>query len=881
MPDVNAPVNLIQNSFTSGELSSEAYGRTDITKYSQGAAVMRNFFVNVRGGAASRPGTQYIGAPGSAGFARLYPFEFSTEVGQTYMLVFSALKIRFIKNPGTPSYPNSTNSGFVLSASVPYEVTTPYLEADLRDLHFTQVADVLWITARGYARRKLSRIADDNWTLTVITPSTLIAAPAISSSTITGLPTGSTDPQETFYIYAISAVDADGNESLPSIPHVPPVGVNIAVTQGTISLFWNAVADAVYYKVYKGLSSSGDRIPPPSSQLGFAGFSYGTSFTDSNIVPDFAQSPLQPHYPFASGYIDGYAISAPGSNYPVTGTTIVVTDGTGTGAVIYPILDNNIAGGVGGITGLYIANPGSGYTAPTIAAAGGGTGFTGTVTISPTSGIDPDIVGLSQQRLIYGSSINKPNTIWASRPGQFDDFRKSNPTVDNDAFEFAIAARQVYHISWMQDMPGGLLVATNANILQLTGGGGTANNPAAISPTNAVIVPQSFYGAAHIEPIIIESNILYITYNNYTVRDLQYNIFVNTYAGRDLTVLSNHLFEPFKILSWAYQDSLKVVWAVMSDGRLLSLTYVKVQEIEGWARHDTNGSYDDIAGVRESNENAIYVSVNRGGTFRSIERFATKFYRQVADAWCLDAALSMPVTYPAAALTPLAETGLNVIFQASVNIFVAGDVGKVITFAGSRGTIVGFDSASQVRVDIEFPFLGPQTMASGLWRMDPKVTVVTGLTHLIGRQVYALVDGLVQGPFTVSGAGAVTLTTAGASVVVGLLYICQLQPLYVDLSGELTLQGKRKKVTAASIRVKDAARLKYGTAFTSLQEWRPGLSSTDPAMFSAAPGLYLGDQRIVLNQDFNTGGWVCVEQSYPLPATVLSVIPELVQGDTA
>jgi hypothetical protein len=125
------------------------------------------------------------------------------------------------------------------------------------------------------------------------------------------------------------------------------------------------------------------------------------------------------------------------------------------------------------------------------------------------------------------------------------------------------------------------------------------------------------------------------------------------------------------------------------------------------------------------------------------------------------------------------------------------------------------------------------------------------------------------------------LTTAASSVVVGLLYQCQLQTLYLD-AGEATIQGKRKKVTAATIRVKDAARVKYGTTFLTLREWKKGTSSTDPGEYwptTSIAGLTFGDQRIVLDPSFNVVGSVCVQQDYPLPATVLAIIPEVAQGD--
>ena len=105
--------------------------------------------------------------------------------------------------------------------------------------------------------------------------------------------------------------------------------------------------------------------------------------------------------------------------------------------------------------------------------------------LGPSSGTTPAVVGIIQQRLVYASTDNKPNTIFASRPGSADDFRKTNPTVDSDAFEFGIFDRQVTQIHWLRSMPGGLLLGTDAGILQLTGGSSSPANPTAITPTNA------------------------------------------------------------------------------------------------------------------------------------------------------------------------------------------------------------------------------------------------------------------------------------------------------------------------------------------------------------------------------------------------------------
>ena len=164
--------------------------------------------------------------------------------------------------------------------------------------------------------------------------------------------------------------------------------------------------------------------------------------------------------------------------------------------------------------------------------------------------------------------------------------------------------------------------------------------------------------------------------------------------------------------------------------------------------------------------------------------------------------------------------------------------------------------------------------------MDPVLSTITGLDHFEGTTVYALVNGVAQGPFTVVG-GTITLTTPGSQVVVGYRFQAQLQPLYVETPEATSIQGKRKKVAAASVRVRDALGLKYGSSFTTLAPWKQGASSTDeqPLLPYGAFGLYSGDQRIWLDQIFSIGGWVCVQQDDPYPATVISIMPELAQGD--
>lgn len=70
---------------------------------------------------------------------------------------------------------NTTTYGVYTSggtASRVYEITTPYLEADLEQIQFAQNADTMYIANQNYEPRKLTRKGHANWTLATYTRTT-------------------------------------------------------------------------------------------------------------------------------------------------------------------------------------------------------------------------------------------------------------------------------------------------------------------------------------------------------------------------------------------------------------------------------------------------------------------------------------------------------------------------------------------------------------------------------------------------------------------------------------------------------------------------------------------------------------------------------------
>ena len=267
-------------SFAGGEVTPEFWGRIDDVKYQTGLATCRNFLVYPHGPVANRPGTQFVrAAKFAAKFTRLIPFSFSTT--QTMVLEFGDQYVRF-----------HTNGATLLSGGVPYEVATPYLEADLRELRYVQSADVLTITHPGYAPRELRRLGATNWELTTINFNPTISPPGAPTVTATR----AEDPTNLReYKYKITATTDGGvEESLGSASGTTNQTNNLLQTGAFNVITWSAATGAGRYRVYR----------EDNGLFGYVGETDGLTFKDEGVTPDLSITPpnLKPTFTGAGNY---------------------------------------------------------------------------------------------------------------------------------------------------------------------------------------------------------------------------------------------------------------------------------------------------------------------------------------------------------------------------------------------------------------------------------------------------------------------------------------------------------------------------------------------------------------------------------------------------
>lgn len=546
-------------------------------------------------------------------------------------------------------FPAWTSGG---QASRIYTLTTQYSEVDLQWIKFTQNSDVMSLccvnqsTGVEYQPLDLARISDTNWVFSAV-----VAVPSATPPTSPAAVASSAGAAA--YAYQITSVASDGTESIASATAAVATAVNIAATAGTITVSWTGVAGVNQYNVYKATTVIGAAVPAGSA-FGYAGFAYGTQFADSNIVPDFAQVPPTHQNPFAPGQILGVTITGGGAGASFTYT---ITSLTGSGAVLVPISVSNA------LAAVMVQDAGQNYQpGDTIAF---NNGATGTLVVGPESGTYPGTVAYSGQRRAYAYTLNQPDTYFMSQPGAFLNFDTRTPTIDTDAITGTPWSVQVNGVQFLVPITGGLIAMTGLEAYLLTGSGGSVFSPQPLTPASQQAQPEGFNGCAPtIAPIRIYQDIIYVQAKGSAYREFAFQMSNYTFTGVDRTLNSSHLFNGFTIRDHAWcEEPYKLLWAVRSDGVLLSMTYMKAEQVAGWARHDTNGIFWSVASITELPVDALYVAVQRlfgnGQTGYTIERMNDRVWTKVEDSWCVDCGFSMPQPAPNANLIASNATGLG------------------------------------------------------------------------------------------------------------------------------------------------------------------------------------------------------------------------------
>lgn len=969
--------NVIQASFTGGELSPSAYGRVDLARYLTSLRTCRNFIVRPYGGVVNRPGTRLIvETKDSSKVSRLVPFQFSST--QTYVLEFGDYYMRVVRE-GVQ----------ITDAGTPVEVATPWPVSVLSELKFSQKADILTVTHPDYPTRTIGRLSHTDWNLSLFEPTEgpfqdvntdlVVTVYASAEEGAVNLVSAADvfTPSLEGTLFRLEAASFAGIERWEPGKEIAAAGVNpygkIRAYHGRL---YKCVTDAApvagIFRTgsnppthLEGTESDGDGAPvqgfaPDIKREGveweYVSDLYGIVLIDVVTDARNASGTVVRRLPLAlvGGGSSPELVTngtfpadiAGWTDYSVGGgAASIAWDASGALALLGDTVSefgpySSIAGqqltsklsrryraclDLSGATAgnpvivrvgsalhdddLYTASFTSDGTHLFFFEAGGVETFiefesTGTVLVDNVSvkiaagytptykwakaawSADQGYPGTSayhQQRQIFAAARQAPSRFWMSRGGAaYTNFGQGVPILDDDAIVFAMDSTMVNEIRHLVPGGSGFLALTSGGIWQIRGTQDGALTPTSIYPTLQEATPCS-----HIPPLTVGSSILFIHDKGSVVADLAYALARDGYQGRDLTVMSSHLFFKREVTDWAFQKvPFSTAWAVRDDGVLLGLTYLPEQEVFGWHRHDTDGVFESVACVSEGSADALYAVVRRvigSAVKRFIERFDSRMYARERDAYFVDCGLSFDA-WNATGTTVTLSGGTTweypeaLTATASADVFTAGMVGTARLFLEVGGVtrrfdITGFTSASVATVR---PTEAIPAAFRGVALTDWAIAYRTfsGLDHLIGKTVSILADGNVEPQAVVSAGGSITLQNHAAVVHAGLPYVSDLETLDLVVPGE-QLRGRTILVPRVSLIVEASRGIWVGQTPLTLMEYKQRDEEGYDDPVSPATGL-IGP--ISIPATWSKGGRVFLRQVDPLPLSVLAVIPDVVTG---
>lgn len=921
----------IQPSFSAGELSPTIFGRVDAERYKTALDTCLNYIPTTQGPLIPRPGFKYVGndAKDPSKPPALIPFQFSQT--QSYIIEAGERYMRFYTNNGriltsgtsfivygqgyvdkTPTYativsfpftatrPNlvprtgeivltgssgigglTGSSQFVAAGSV-LELPTIYTGSSYLNIKWAQRQDTLYLFHKDHPPHKLQRFAGDQWTLQKIRTQD-----------------GPYLPQNT---YALTG------DSLR-------IGIEVTASIGTSAINIGTFPKSTIKSVFGGSSNliyietltshnflTGDKVAIGGASGTVPNLNTGNFYNPWTVTTVDPTNLYLNDSVFSGTYTGSTGVIQPAL---FTGSSLTADISTTNFAFLQGA--NKIWGHIRPTSPL-AANI---YLDPSTPTMGGSSMFWRLGAWSEYNGF-PSAGCFHQDRLSAGGVPNLPQRIDLGVSSDYENFSPANSSFvvsDKNAISFSLNHDQLNKIQWLKSDSKGLLAGTFASEFQIT----PNNQAAALSPTNINASETSAFGSFDADALKVGNATIYIQRAQRTIRELNYFFQVDTYRSTDITELSEHITSPsiFKIVS--QKETVPVVWALRSDGTLLSMSYSRDdQSLQvGWARHqlggrsdsavtqplvksiavapDPTGLYDQLwATVRRYINGTSVLSVEY--MTRSIEQDTLQedfYYSDMGAAY--DSPLTIQnITIAGSAILTSAAHGL-----------ANGDEVQIVKVVGLNSSVVDAMGVTHSSSLVNYhQFVVGSTSTNAFFLKDfsgnyidsrgysayfsngelrKRVLTISGLTWLKNETVSILADGKIHPQTQVNSGGILTLQYRAAKVQIGLPYNMDGKTLRAEAGAkDGTSIGKLRRTSKIALMLNQAYGIYIGPSFDRLTPLE--LPDTIPVADTASP-FFSGIVRETLEGEFNFDGQACFRQQSPTAGMVQSVTKFIEEND--
>lgn len=510
-----------------------------------------------------------------------------------------------------------------------------------------------------------------------------------------------------------------------------------------------------------------------------------------------------------------------------------------------------------------------------------------------TAGGDyPGAIAFHENRMILGSYSTYANRFDGSVSGENERFsptvQNSTSVTDAEAYNFNLSSSDGAIIRWFISDERGLLTGTQCSEFLVTG------DTSGITPLSIDVKEVTTHGSAKgVAPVRLGKSILFVQPSRRKVRDLGYFFDVSGFVAYDVTRDAEHLTQPGVVRMAAQREVQPIVWACLTDGSLVGVTYTRQgnQILAAWHRHVLGGRSDasgaapiveDIACIPNTStlsstdgRDILWLIVSRkvnGSTVRWVECLAAFWDTTTHQRYAINVDAAQGFALLADILGATTGTG-TVTFNVAAHGLSVGSHVTVVDVVGLTEVNDRYWTVSAVPDANHFTVSG--WTGSGAYVSGGGIYLslsgATGVDQFKGETVSVLGDGAAQANVTVTTGGVMTLAKPAGYVTFGFPYQSDLQLLPFQAgAADGTAFGKIRRISKMAFGFFRTLGVKIGSTFTRLTQLVFAKTS-DPTYM---PPLYTGTKVEHVDFDWDTENGLCLRVEQPLPATVLAIAPQ-------
>lgn len=206
----------------------------------------------------------------------------------------------------------------------------------------------------------------------------------------------------------------------------------------------------------------------------------------------------------------------------------------------------------------------------------------------------------ANQRLFFGGSKEKPSTIWASRVGDYTNFKNSSNS-SNDAIDFDMASNSVI-----------LNIIFNRGLHIFTSDFEASSPEGSFTPNEFKVTPLTQNGSiGSVNPQILNGVICYIEKTGKSLLNYVYDYQQSNYTSNNISKFTNLIKDPKKIATEinSAENIGDRLFIVLGDGTLLVDCLSFSEDVQAMTQFKTDGFIKDICSLRGD----TYLLVYRNG----------------------------------------------------------------------------------------------------------------------------------------------------------------------------------------------------------------------------------------------------------------------------